>query len=126
MAGTQILVVEDSVTNLKLVEALLKRHGFDVLAASNAQEALAMLKTNRPDIILLDLQLPDMDGLQLAQLLHKDPDTKNIPIIALTAFSQDKDKQRALECGCVEYITKPFDIKDLLEIIFKFVVIAKE
>ena len=125
MVGTTILVVEDSFTNLKLVEALLKRQGFNVLAASNAQEALAILKHAHPELILLDLQLPDMDGLQLARLLKKDADTKNIKIIALTASSQPKDKESARESGCDEYITKPFDTRELLEAISKLVASTK-
>lgn len=113
MAGESILVVEDNPLNSKLVEALLKRCGYVVTIAEDAEAALNILKDNRPALILMDIQLPGMDGLQLTRLLKRNPQTKDILILALTAYAMDSDRKKILEAGCDGYMAKPFDTKIL-------------
>lgn len=104
-----ILVVEDNPLNLQLVQALLKRHGYTILAAGDAEEALNILKDHHPALILMDIQLPGMDGLQLTRMLKQNPATKDIIIIALTAYAMKGDEERILAAGCDGYLSKPFD-----------------
>jgi two-component system, cell cycle response regulator DivK len=113
MSQESILVVEDNPINLKLLRVLLHRHGFQVKTAGDAEEALAVLKTYHPELILMDLQLPGMDGLELTTLLKKNPVTQDIKILALTAYAMLGDEQKALRAGCDGYITKPFDTREL-------------
>lgn len=113
MSGESILIIEDNVTNLKLAQLLLKKSGYHIITATDANEALALLKDFHPQLILMDLQLPGMDGFQLTKLLKNNPHTKDILIIALTAYAMKGDKDRALNAGCDGYVTKPFDTREL-------------
>jgi CheY-like chemotaxis protein len=113
MAGERILVVEDNDANLRLVTFLLSSKGYDVRGAADAQQALLMLETFRPRIILMDLQLPGTDGYALTRRLKADPSSRDILIIALTAFAMRGDEQKALAAGCDGYITKPIDTRAL-------------
>jgi CheY-like chemotaxis protein len=115
-----ILVIEDNPSNLKLVRICLEKRGYTISAASDAEEGLEFLKSNQPDLILMDLQLPGMDGWQLASLLKKNPQTQNIPIIALTAYAMKGDELKAASAGCDGYITKPFDTRTLGQTISDF------
>jgi CheY-like chemotaxis protein len=108
-----VLVVEDNPVNLELVEAVLEREGYEVISAASAEEALRRLQRLRPDLVLLDIQLPGLDGLGLTRLLKADPATAGIPIVALTAHARREDRQAALDAGCVEYISKPIDTRTL-------------
>jgi CheY-like chemotaxis protein len=108
-----VLVVEDNPVNLELVEAVLNREGYEVISAVSAEEALKRLERLRPDLVLLDIQLPGLDGLGLTRLLKANPATVEIPIVALTAHARPEDRQAALEAGCVEYISKPIDTRTL-------------
>jgi len=108
-SGDLILVVEDNPSNLKLVSELLKAHGYRVVESATGEEALDALKFIRPDLILMDIQLPGMDGLQVARSLRDDPETRGIPVVALTAHAMKGDEARAREAGCVGYIPKPID-----------------
>lgn len=112
-----ILIVDDNVLNLKLVDFLLTAKGFTILTALNAEEALQVLAKNKPDLILMDIQLPGIDGLALTKQLKQDPNYKHIPIIALTAYAMKADKEKALAAGCDGYITKPIDTHTLPETI---------
>lgn len=120
MAGESILIIEDNPINLKLVQVLLKKEGYNILTATDATEALALLKDFHPHLILMDLQLPGMDGLQLTKLLKKNPHTQDIIIVALTAYAMKGDKDRAIDAGCDGYITKPFDTRGLSATIASF------
>jgi two-component system, cell cycle response regulator DivK len=113
MDSHKVLVVEDNLINLKLVQVLLAKHGYHVLSAIDAEQALEVLKEHRPALILMDLQLPGMDGIQLTKLLKSNPQTKNIIILALTAYAMHSDKERAIAAGFDGYITKPFDTRQL-------------
>jgi CheY-like chemotaxis protein len=108
-----VLVVEDNPVNLELVEAVLDREGYEVISAASAEEALKRLERLRPDLVLLDIQLPGLDGLGLTRLLKANPATVEIPVVALSAHARLEDRQAALEAGCVEYISKPIDTRAL-------------
>jgi len=112
--GDLIYVIEDDLSNMKLVRNLLKSRGYRVAHAPSGEEGLEALKFVRPRLILIDIQLPGMDGLQVARLLRERPETRGIPTIALTAHAMKGDEERAREAGCIEYIIKPFDTTALL------------
>ena len=113
MAGEPILIVDDNPLNLKVVQVLLTVEGYDVRTALNADEALAVLRTFHPRLILMDLQLPGMDGLALTRHLKADPATRDIRVVALTANAMKGDDQKALDAGCDGYIPKPIDTRTL-------------
>jgi CheY-like chemotaxis protein len=109
----RILVVDDNPRNLKLAFDVLEDAGYEVVEAVNAEEAQSMIDRNLPDLILMDIALPGMDGLTLTRKLKANERTKHIRIIALTAFAMKGDDQKALAAGCDGYITKPIDIHQL-------------
>lgn len=117
MAGELILIVDDNVQNLKLTRVVLANAGYDVRTAADAEEAIALLRTSRPQVILMDLQLPGMDGLQLTRRLKGDPATREIRIIAMTAYAMKGDEEKAFAAGCDGYVSKPIDIERLPEIV---------
>jgi CheY-like chemotaxis protein len=109
----RILVVDDNLINLKLASEMMECEGYLVDRASNAETALAAIELNRPDLILMDLALPGMDGLALTRHLRSQEPTRLIPVVALTAFAMKRDEERALEAGCDAYIVKPIDTRKL-------------
>ena len=111
--GSRILVVEDNPINLKLICEVLECEGYDVRRAADAVEALAALNDAPPDLILMDLALPGMDGLALTRLLKSKQETSSIPIIAVTALAMKGDDARAFEAGCDGYLPKPVDTRRL-------------
>jgi CheY-like chemotaxis protein len=117
LANEPVLVVDDNPANLKLVRILLSEEGYDVRVAGDAEEALSVLRAFRPRLILMDLQLPGMDGLALTARLKAEPTTRDIEIIALTAYAMKGDEERARAAGCDGYITKPIDTRALPEIV---------
>ena len=110
---TLVLVVEDNPMNLELVEAILEREGFQVVSAGSGEEALECLQRLRPDLVLVDIQLPGMDGLALTRLLKGDARTAELPIVALSAHARLEDREAAMQAGCTEYISKPVDTRAL-------------
>ena len=117
MPNESILVVEDTPVNMKVVRVLLTRHGFDVRTAATAEEALDVLQQFHPGLILTDVQLPGMSGLELTRKLKSDPSTRDIIVLALTAFAMKRDEKNAYDAGCDGYITKPIDTRTLPDII---------
>ena len=115
----RVLVIEDNPANLKLATLLLKNAGHTVLSAVDAETGLTQARAEQPDLILMDIQLPGMDGLAATTLLKKDPETAAIPIIALTAMAMKEDQQKTYVAGCDAYITKPLRYKDLYEAILR-------
>ena len=115
----KILYVEDNEDNVYMLSMRLKRKGHEIIIAWDGQEGMEKAKTEKPDIILMDLSLPVMDGWTAAENLKSSEATKKIPIIALSAHAMQEHKDRALEAGCNDYDTKPVDIKRLLEKIDK-------
>lgn len=109
-----VLIIEDNPRNMLLVRDLLEMHGFRTLEASDAEKGIARATAERPDLILMDLQLPGMDGLAATRVLRRDPVTAVIPVIALTAHAMMGDRERALEAGCNGYIPKPIDTRRFL------------
>ena len=114
MPNDPILVVDDNAQNLKLTRLLLESEGYDVRIAEDAEQALDLLEGFRPRLILMDLQLPKMDGLSLTRLLKRDDERKHIVVIALTAYAMKGDREKALAAGCDGYVTKPIDADGLL------------
>lgn len=109
-----ILVIDDNPTNLKLVRVILSGEDYDVRVASDAEEALKVLADFAPKLILMDIQLPGMDGLELTRRLKADPQRRDIVILALTAYAMKGDEERILAAGCDGYLAKPIDRQTLL------------
>jgi len=110
-----ILVVEDHPMNMKLTRKILTSAGYRVLEAGDAESGLSVARNMHPDLILMDIQLPGMDGLEASQNIKCDPELCAIPVIALTALAMQGDEQRILACGCDDYISKPLKSGILLE-----------
>ena len=112
-----ILVVEDAPLNMKLIREILTYRGDTVFEAANGREGIDLAIEKKPDLILMDIQMPVMDGMEATQLIKANPATRHIPIVALTGYAMDGDKKRMLEAGCDGYLSKPFRIKELLQAI---------
>ena len=117
MQDEPILLIEDNPTNMKLLAFILKSRGYGVRTARDAYEALAILETFLPRLILMDVQLPGIDGLELTRRLKADPRTAHIVIVAVTAYAMKGDEQKALDAGCDAYISKPIDTAALLSLV---------
>jgi CheY-like chemotaxis protein len=117
VAGEPILIVDDNAVNLRLARLLLSGEGYDVRTAGNAEEALAILGEFKARLILMDLQMPGMDGLELTRRLKADAATRDITILALTAYAMKGDEERARAAGCDGYVPKPIDTRALPELI---------
>jgi CheY-like chemotaxis protein len=115
-----ILIVEDNEANRLLAGAVLEREGYRVEMAGNAEEALQRLATGAPDLILMDVQMPGMDGLTLTRRLKDDTRTAGIPVIALTALAMTGDRERTLEAGCSGYISKPINTRTFASEVARF------
>ena len=115
MAKEAILIIEDNPANLKLVKVLLAVEGYEVYTSTTAQEALDTLEKVHPALILMDIQLPQVDGLTLTRQLKADPRYKDIRIIAITAYAMKLDEEKAIAAGCDGYIAKPIDVTKFTE-----------
>jgi CheY-like chemotaxis protein len=113
MPGEPILIVDDNPANLKLARVLLAGEGYEVRTAADADEALAVLNAFHPRLILMDLQMPGMDGFELTRRLKADPETRGMVILALTAYAMKGDEERARAAGCDGYVSKPIDTRAL-------------
>lgn len=110
-----LLLIEDNELNRDMLARRLTRAGFDVIAIAGAIEGIELAQARRPACVLMDLRLPEFDGWDAAKLLKSDPQTRDIPLIALTAHAMEGDRERALSAGCDDYDTKPIDLPRLLE-----------
>ncbi|HEY2655289.1 MAG TPA: response regulator [Solirubrobacteraceae bacterium] len=110
--GKVILIVEDNARNLKLARDVLNHVGYRTLEAENAEDGLALARAERPDLVLMDVQLPGMDGLEALARLRTDPLTADIPVVALTAFAMREDRDRLLAVGFDAYLEKPIDVRE--------------
>ena len=108
-----VLVVEDNLANQLLTTSVLIRDGFETQVADSAEDALVFIKARRPDLILMDVQLPGMDGLTFAQSLRSVPEAAGVPVVALTSHAMRGDRERAIAAGCVGYLSKPIDTRTL-------------
>ncbi len=113
----QILIIDDEKHISDLLKYILEKKGYSTLQAYFGEEGINLARQSRPDLILLDVMMPKMDGFTVAKTLKSDNKTKNIPIIMLSSAAQLKDKERGLECGVIDYLTKPFDKDKLIEAI---------
>ena len=120
MSKGRILVVEDNPDNMTLVEDILLSLGYDVLQAPDGERGVEIAYSEMPDLILMDLALPKMDGWTAARQIKTDPATCDIPIIALTAHAMVGDRERAIESGCDDYVTKPVDVSQLAQKITQY------
>jgi len=111
----RVLVVEDTPANMKLVTMLLAREGYEVLQARTAEDAIAMARAKAPDLVLMDLHLPGMDGLQATQVLKADERTSAVPVVAVTAMAMRGDEERILAAGCDAYVAKPIRYREFLK-----------
>ena len=108
-----VLIVEDNPRNLKLARDILNHAGYEILEAENAEDGLELARARHPDLVLMDVQLPGMDGVQALVHLRADPATADIPVIALTAFAMKADRERFMAAGFDQYMEKPLDIREL-------------
>ena len=115
-----ILIIDDNVMNTKMTGVLLRRAGYAIQTAADGQEALVALAQTPPDLILMDIQLPGMSGLDLTRIIKSNPQTATIPIIALTAYAMTGDEQKARDAGCDGYMSKPIDQQAFLAMISTF------
>ena len=115
-----ILVVEDNKLNMKLVSGLVKIGKYRMIEAIDAESGIELIREQRPDLVLMDIQLPGMDGLSATKIIKEDPDLKDIPIVALTSYAMQGDKEKALAAGCTGYITKPIDTRKFLETVSQY------
>jgi CheY-like chemotaxis protein len=115
-----ILIVDDNLMNLKLVRVMLSSEGYDVHTAGDAEEALGVIEQRRPSLILMDIQLPGMDGLELTRRLKAEAATRGIVVVAITAYAMKGDEQKALAAGCDGYITKPIDTRALPDLVARY------
>jgi two-component system cell cycle response regulator DivK len=117
MAGAQILVVEDNEKNMKLFRDVLGATGYTTIAAFSGEEALALAAEETPDLVLMDIQLPDIDGLEALRRLRADERTAAVPVLALTAQAMRGDRERFLEAGFDGYVSKPVNVVELIAIV---------
>jgi len=120
MKSQPILIVDDNESNLRLMQAILDAEGYPVKSAMDAEEALALLQTWQPALILMDIQLPGIDGLELTRRLKNDPRFNGIVIVALTAYAMKGDEDKALTAGCDGYVTKTIDTRSLPAFIARY------
>jgi two-component system cell cycle response regulator DivK len=127
MAGTitknkTILIVEDNDLNMKLFHDLLEAHGYATLQTSNGHEALKLARQHHPNLILMDIQLPEVSGFDVTRWIKNDESIRHIPVIAVSAFAMKGDEEKILECGCEAYIAKPISIAHFMEVIERTII----
>jgi two-component system cell cycle response regulator DivK len=120
MSDKKILLVEDDFINMRLAQHILEVEGYTVLKAATAKEALEQIESSLPDLILMDVQLPDMNGMTVVRVLRENIRTRGTPILALTACAMKGDKERILQMGCDGYISKPIDVQEFIDTLEKF------
>lgn len=114
-----VLIVEDNELNMKLFHDLLEAHGIGTIETRNGNDVLKIAKEHKPDLILMDIQLPEVSGLDVTRWLKDDPDLRDIPVIAVTAFAMKGDEQKIRDGGCEDYISKPISVTHFIEVIEK-------
>ena len=122
----RILIVEDNELNMKLLNDVLEAYGYEVIQTREGRTALPLARQHRPDLILMDIQLPDMAGLEAVRRLKAEAETRNIPVIADTAFAMAGDERKTLESGCDAYIAKPIMLRPFLDTVERFIRTAQQ
>ena len=115
-----VLIVEDNELNMKLFHDLLDAHGYDTLQTSDGLEALSIAREHHPDLILMDIQLPEVSGLEITKWIKEDDSLKTIPVVAVTAFAMKGDEQKIRDGGCEAYIAKPISVNEFLDTVRQF------
>lgn len=115
-----ILIVEDEALNIKLVRDVLQVSGYTTLEATDGRQGVELARERKPDLILMDIRMPVMDGLEATRILKADPSTRNIPIVALTSYAMKGDKETIIQSGCDGYLSKPINIIDLQEKVLEY------
>ena len=115
-----ILIVEDNELNMKLFNDLLQAHGYTTIQTKDGRDVLKLAREHKPDLVIMDIQLPEISGLELTKMLKADDELKHIPVIAVTAFAMKGDEEKILEGGCEGYIAKPISVPNFLETLKKF------
>ena len=116
-----VLVVEDNPINMRLFHALLEAHGYNVLQATNGMDGWLMAEEHRPYVILMDMQLPDISGIEVVKWLKEDETLKSIPVVAITAFAMKGDEKKCLQNGCDGFISKPISVSNFIQTVERFV-----
>ena len=116
----KVLIVEDNELNMKLFHDLLDAQGYETLQTREGLQALAIARQHRPDLILMDIQLPEVSGLEVTKWLKDDPELKSIPVVAVTAFAMKGDEERIREGGCEAYLSKPISVGKFIETVRQF------
>lgn len=117
----KVLIVEDNELNMKLFDDLLLSQGFETLKVREGLKALDIAREHKPDLIIMDIQLPEVSGLEVTKWLKEDDDLKNIPVVAVTAFAMKGDEEKIREGGCEAYIAKPISVADFLKTVKKYI-----
>jgi two-component system cell cycle response regulator DivK len=120
MAKT-VLIVEDNDLNMKLFHDLLEAHGYATIQTKDGMEAMKLAREHRPDLILMDIQLPEISGLEVTKWLKEDPDLRRIPVVAVTAFAMKGDEEKIRQGGCEAYLSKPISVVKFLETVRNYV-----
>jgi len=115
-----ILIVEDEALNMELVRDVLQVSGYTTLEAVDGKQGVELARERKPDLILMDIRMPVMDGLEATRILKADSGTRDIPIVALTSYAMKEDKEKITQAGCDGYLTKPISIKDLQEKVLEY------
>ena len=116
-----VLIVEDNELNMKLFHDLLDAHGYATLQTRNGMEALKLAREHRPDLILMDIQLPEVSGLEVTKWLKEDDDLRGIPVVAVTAFAMKGDEERIRQGGCEAYLSKPISVMSFVDTVRRFI-----
>jgi two-component system cell cycle response regulator DivK len=116
----KILIVEDNELNMKLFCDLLEAHGFATVQTNEGANVLALMRQHRPDLVLMDIQLPEISGLDVTRMIKADPELKQVPVIAVTAFAMKGDEEKIREGGCNAYITKPISVGTFIQTIQQY------
>ncbi len=116
----KVLIVEDNELNMKLFHDLLDAHGYEVIQTRNGLEAMGLARQHRPDLVLMDIQLPEVSGLEVTKWLKEDDELREIPVVAVTAFAMKGDEERIRSGGCAAYISKPISVTNFLGTVAKF------
>ncbi len=119
--GKTVLIVEDNELNMKLFHDLLEAHGYGTIQTRNGLEAIELAREHRPDLILMDIQLPEVSGLEVTKWIKEDDDLRLIPVIAVTAFAMKGDEERIRQGGCEAYISKPISVARFIETVRSYI-----
>ena len=119
--GKTVLIVEDNELNMKLFHDLLDAHGYATLQTRNGMDALKLARAHRPDLILMDIQLPEVSGLEVTKWLKADDELRDIPVVAVTAFAMKGDEERIRQGGCEAYLSKPISVMSFVETVRRFI-----